>query len=112
MATVTPAELDRLVGLLVENVNPRMVILFGSQAGGETTEHSDLDLMIIEDERSLVGDQGKLKHIAAIYRLLRVVRIPKDILVYSVEKFEEWQGSLNHVIGRASREGRVLYERQ
>ena len=33
------------------------------------------------------------------------------VLVYSSDEVERWRESRNHVVGRALREGRVLYER-
>jgi hypothetical protein len=35
----------------------------------------------------------------------------REILVYSSDEVERWRESRNHVVGRALREGRVLYER-
>lgn len=40
---------------------------------------------------------------------LRGLAVCKDILLYSRDEFEHWKHSLNHVVGRAHREGRVLY---
>ena len=37
--------------------------------------------------------------------------VSKDILVFSREEVEYWRDSLNHVLARALREGRVFYER-
>lgn len=44
-----------------------------------------------------------------LWRALKGFRVPKDILVFSAEEVEQWKGSLNHVIGRALREGKELY---
>ena len=45
------------------------------------------------------------------YEALSGVGVAKDILVYSRPEVEYWRDSLNHVVARALREGRVLYER-
>ncbi|MGH7565020.1 MAG: hypothetical protein ACREK5_11465 [Gemmatimonadota bacterium] len=37
--------------------------------------------------------------------------VAKDILLYSADELERWRDSPNHIIGRALRQGRVLYER-
>jgi hypothetical protein len=44
-----------------------------------------------------------------IWRALAGFTVAKDILVYSHEEVERWRGARNHVIGRALREGRLLY---
>ncbi len=42
--------------------------------------------------------------------LLRKLDVSKDILLASRDEFESRKNSLNHVVGRACREGRVLHE--
>ena len=37
--------------------------------------------------------------------------VTADILVYSRDDVEYWRDSINYVLARALREGRVLYER-
>jgi len=46
-----------------------------------------------------------------LWRALAGFNVPKDILVYSRDEAERWRHSLNHVVARAQREGKVLYER-
>ena len=48
---------------------------------------------------------------ARLYKALAGFVIPADILVYSREDVEYWRDSLNHVLARALREGKVVYER-
>jgi hypothetical protein len=43
--------------------------------------------------------------------LLAHYPISQDLLVYTPAEIEEWRSSRNHVIGRALREGKLLYER-
>ena len=40
-------QLEPYLRLIVERFHPEKIILFGSQAYGEPTEHSDVDLLII-----------------------------------------------------------------
>ena len=51
------------------------------------------------------------KEAARLYMALRGLAVSKDILLYSRDEFDHWKNSLNHVVGRAHREGRVLYGR-
>ena len=48
---------------------------------------------------------------ARLSRALAGFPIPQDILVYTTEETEHWANSRNHVVARALREGKVLYER-
>lgn len=52
-----------------------------------------------------------MKEMARLYRALGGFPIPTDILVYSSADVEYWRDSRNHVLARALREGRVVYER-
>jgi len=46
---------------------------------------------------------------AKLWRALAKFPVSKDILVYDCQEIEQWRGSLNHIVGRALREGEVLY---
>lgn len=110
MARVTDAILQQMVKAIVEEVDPEQVILFGSRARGDDREHSDVDLVVVESEpfgpgRSRHGKMVKLYHALAEFR------VPADVLVYSQDDVAYWRDSLNHVLARALREGKVLYER-
>ena len=110
MTQVTEELLQQIVNRIVMEVDPEQIILFGSQARGDTHEHSDVDLIVIEADPF---GNGWTKHgeMVRLYNALRGVRIPTDILVYTQEDVEYWRDSLNNVLARALREGRVLYER-
>ena len=95
---------------IVETVAPERVILFGSYANGMAKADSDIDLMVIEKDPFGPG-RSRRKEMARLWLALKDFAFPKDILVYSREEWEHWQGATNHIIARASREGRILYER-
>ena len=99
-----------IVQRLVLAVNPEQIILFGSRARTDAREDSDVDLLVIESEpfgaaRSRLSEIGRLE--SAIGRL----SLATDLLVYSREEVEKWRNSPGHVIGRALREGKVMYAR-
>ena len=93
---------------LVAAADPEWIILFGSQARGQTTKHSDLDFLVVKNRSR---DESRLEEMRNLRHALRSFRIPKDILVYSPEEVEKWRQTTNHVVARAIREGKVLYER-
>lgn len=102
--------LNRMVEIIVREVNPEAIVLFGSRARGAAGPDSDVDLLIVEREpfgpgRSRIGETNRL------YRALRDLPVSKDLLLYSRDEFEHWKESLNHVVGRAYREGRALHGR-
>jgi hypothetical protein len=52
-----------------------------------------------------------LAEIARLERSLGELPIAVDILLYSRREVAQFRNSLNHVVGRALREGEVLYVR-
>ena len=95
---------------LVDEAAPERVILFGSHATGTPTEESDADLLVVQSEPFGAGRSRRLE-LARLTRALSGIRMPIDLLLYSTDEVEFWEQSPNHVVGRALREGRVMYER-
>ncbi|MCY3767724.1 MAG: nucleotidyltransferase domain-containing protein [Gemmatimonadetes bacterium] len=110
MTQVTDALLEEMVRTIVDEADPEQVILFGSHARGNATSDSDVDLLVIKSE-SFENNELKYNEGIRLYNALSHFNVPKDILVYSRERVEYWRDSLNHVVARALREGRVLYGR-
>ena len=110
MKPVDEIALRQMVKAIVEEVDPEQVILFGSHARGEGTPDSDVDFVVVETLP--FGDcRDRRKEATRLWRALAGFDVSKDILVYSRDEAEYWRNSLNHVLARALREGRVLYER-
>jgi predicted nucleotidyltransferase len=99
-----------MVDSIVDEVAPDQIILFGSQARGDATDASDVDLLIIVEE-PIENGRDRMETMTQLWRKLSDVRGPKDLLVYSREEVEKWRHTSNHIIARALREGEVLYER-
>ena len=106
---VTDAVLDRMVQAIVDEVDPEQVILFGSRARGDEGESSDVDLIVLEAE-PFGPERSRRKELVRLYHALSGFHVPADILVYSHDDVAYWRDSLNHVLARALREGKVLYE--
>ncbi len=107
---VTDAVIAEMVETLVKEADPEQVILFGSRGRGDARADSDVDLIVVEAEPFGPG-RDRVKEMARLYKALAGFLVPADILVYSREDVEYWRDSLNHVLARALREGRVVYER-
>ena len=110
MTRVDDAFLARMVQVIVDEVEPEQVILFGSRARGDARPDSDVDLVVIEAD-PFGPSRDRHAEAVRLWRALAGFRVPKDILVYSQSEVDYWCDSLNHVLARALREGKVLYER-
>ncbi len=109
-ANVSDDMLMQMARVIVHQVEPERIILFGSHARGDARPDSDVDLLVIEREPF-----GKLRsrrrEAALLWRALARFPVPKDIIVYSQKEAAEWNDSPSHIGAQALREGRVLYER-
>jgi len=110
MAEVSDDVLQGMVDEIVREVDPDAIVLFGSWARGHAGADSDLDLLIVEPE-PFTPHRSRRRELQRVRRALSRFRVPKDLLVYSSDEVARWRRSAGHVIGRAFREGRVLYER-
>lgn len=100
--------LRQMVGVLVQTTDPESIILFGSQARGDASDSSDVDLLVI-DRQPFSSTHRRQDEVTRLYLALRKFPVSTDVLLYSHDEFEQWKHSLNHVIGRAYREGKVLH---
>ena len=102
----TEEDIQRIVDLVVAEVHPLQVVLFGSAARGEQHDGSDVDLMIVVPEdadRSGVAD--------ALYALMyrERVSIPTQFVVTTPSSFERHRTSLGLVYREIARDGREMY---
>ncbi len=111
MVQVTDALLEQMVEKIVAEVDPEQIILFGSRARGDARAGSDVDLVVVESE-PFGQERSKRLEAARLYRTLSGFLVSKYILEYSRDEVDYWRDSFNHVLARALREGRVLYERR
>ena len=110
MREVTPEVIQEIVDAFVRVADPRRIILFGSHARGDAGPDSDLDFLVIEDEPFGSG-RSRRRRIGDMYRALRGIAVPVDILLFSAPEVAKWRASINHVVHDAERDGEVLYDR-
>ena len=90
--------------ILSEATEAARIVLFGSYARGDAREDSDLDLLVIEPQ---VDDRAQ--EMVRLRRLLRPLRIPADILVYSAEEVARWGDQPGSALYWTLREGKVVH---
>jgi predicted nucleotidyltransferase len=98
--------LRNIIDRIAEQFHPRRVILFGSHAAGQSTDQSDVDLLIVCDDSSETRDQA-----IAIRRSLGDFPVALDIIVSRSSDYERYRGVVNHIAYLADRYGKVVYER-
>lgn len=98
--------LKEITRRLVQAAEPDRIILFGSRARGDHRPDSDVDFLIVKS-----GAESTRDCEVRAYAALGGLRVPADILCYTREEVERWSSARNHVVARALREGRVIYEK-
>lgn len=96
--------LPQAIDQIVDAYEPQRVILFGSQARGDATPDSDVDLLVVFDE-----NVDRRERQVAIGRLLRDAPFAKDVLVASTSDLPK--AVRGTAIAEAIHEGLVVYER-
>ena len=98
-------ELARYVRLLKEHGAPEKVILFGTLAGGQVHEWSDIDLVVVE--------KTKLPFFQRLRKVRKLLR-PKvgiDVMVYTPEEFDQLCADRSFFREEIVAKGEVIYER-
>ncbi len=98
--------LTSLVDILVKEVAPDRVILFGSRARREYDERSDYDICVLK-----AGVAHRRALAKRIYRLLYDVDAPFDVIVETPERFAQLQDNRFLIYREIAQHGQVIYER-
>jgi len=109
MVKISDEVIGRMAREIAREIGPERIVLFGSWARAEANAGSEVDLLVVERE-PFGPHRSRRQEATRIWRCLSPFRIPTDILVYSLDEVAQWKDSSHHVIARALREGRVLYE--
>lgn len=97
-------KINEIVSVIVREVHPERVYLFGSYAKGRATEWSDVDLMVVAD---IPGP--KHQRSLAIHKLFSHRDFSLDLIVRTREEFES-EMNLPNTLGQiVAREGKLLY---
>ncbi len=94
---------QEIVNTILRDYGPvEKIILFGSQAGGDADEYSDIDLIIVkETTQRFVRRSIEAPHFS----------VPSDIFVYTPQEFEQMRENENPFLESALEGSIVLYER-
>ena len=107
MKRIDPGVIDEIIRRIVKTLHPEKIILFGSQARGESRPGSDIDLLVIADSA-----EPRYRRSVPLYGVLSDILVPMDILVYSPSEINEWSGVRQAFVSTALREGKMIYEKQ
>ncbi len=98
--------LAEAVERIVQAVNPEQILLFGSQAWGQPTPDSDIDLLIIVS----ASHQPGYTRAREVYRSLRGIPLPIEVVVRTREEVTRAAQVISSLEHQALMRGQVLYE--
>jgi predicted nucleotidyltransferase len=96
--------LDSLVMKIVDTVQPRRVILFGSAARGQMGPYSDVDLLVVMPDGA-----HRRRTAQRLHRALAGLGVAKDIVVVTESDVRQFADEPSLVIRPALGEGKELY---
>ena len=101
--------LQKIVEVIVKEIDPDKIILFGSRARGDYDEYSDYDILVLKE-----GIRPE-ERFSLMWRLKRVVSGYVDgiydIIVQDTEKYVLLSRDPFTIYASAEKEGVVLYEK-
>ena len=93
---------------ILQGINPRVIILFGSMARGTGNEHSDINLLVVWDEES---ELSNVKRRLILRKLIGIIEKPIDIITCNTNELKEALEDKNSFTSQIFKEGEVLYGR-
>jgi predicted nucleotidyltransferase len=101
-----PEQIDRMVRRIVRRFHPEKIILFGSQARGDASPDSDVDLLVVMD-----FEGSELDKTVEVRGALGNRAVPTDVILSRPEDFAWRKEIVGTIEYPAAREGKVLYAR-
>lgn len=103
---MTTEIVSAMVDRIVEQFHPTRILLFGSQARGDASESSDVDLLVV-----MANVPDKHKAAVDIRKPLRDMPVSKDIVLATPDETYRRGNIVGTIIHASLREGIVVYER-
>ena len=108
LPSLTAEQVSELAGMLdrlIRAFQPEVVYVFGSQARGDATSDSDVDVMLVVND----SDEPSYRRAQAAYGIVGLHRTPLEILVWTREEFDRRRPNPATLPATILREGKVLY---
>lgn len=109
---VTEEQIQKVTEIIVEEIQPEKVFLFGSYVSGKINQDSDVDMVIVVSEdlnkKKRIEQLIKINHKTALPDLL----FPKDFKLYSSNEYSTLKNKKYSFLYSAMKNAKTLYERK
>ena len=102
------SQIDKVVSLIISEVTPDKIILFGSYARGDYTENSDIDILILKK-----GVKNERKISMKLYEALfneKDINVSIDIITMDYDKFISVKNTVGFIYKTINEQGKIIYE--
>jgi uncharacterized protein len=107
---ITNKQIQEVTNIIVKEIQPEKVLLFGSYASGLPDSGSDIDILVVVDK-----DLEKKSRMEAMMTLLKTalanLLFAKDFKMYSLKEYNELKKNKLSFLYNALRNAKTLYER-
>jgi predicted nucleotidyltransferase len=103
---VTAEKVDAVVRRLKAGAHPRKIILFGSYVRGHVTSDSDLDVLVVTDDRVTDSRAESVR----LRNAVDDIDMPMDILVVPEAQFNRLRDTPGLIYREICEQGKVAYE--
>ena len=98
----------------LSELNPYLILLFGSHAYGTPHEDSDIDLLVVTNDEFIPQNYDERinmqltvnKHIFEIAK-----KVPVDLIVYTIPMYKKFISQNSSFAHEIATKGKILYER-
>lgn len=111
---ITPALIAAIRERIVQHLRPEKIILFGSHASGKATKGSDIDLLIVLDDKHPLAPLKRRDRFGELLELFRyrsfgldaIILIEAEVRTIQNENEGEWD-----LVLEVLEKGKILYAR-
>lgn len=104
---ITEEKVQAAVGKIVEMSHPVSVVLFGSYTRGQVGPNSDVDILVVVEDRVENCRQESVR----IRKALKGISMPMDILVVRRRDLKKYSDTPGMIYASALKEGKVVYDK-
>lgn len=99
------SKIEKYKQILVQEIKPDLIMLFGSLARMDFNEGSDVDLLVVAD-----FEEAFLDRIKRLLELNEEVKLPLESVGYTLEEFLEMLRKGNRFALEVMDKGKILYK--
>lgn len=97
-------DIEQLKERITQAMHPEKIYLFGSYAGGNATDESDVDLLVVMDSALTPHKRN-----VAVKRLFPRRSFSLDAFVYTPQEFARYRDIPGTIVYNATHHGRLLH---